>query len=672
MKANIDIDSERSFSRYLLSFAGLVSLILVSWTLVRAQPASQIIVGPNVQVSRDEGFKVAEFHIASDPTNPKNLIAAGMLDPFQRSEGREGCRAYLSRDGGYTWRTLTMPGVPYFQGDPQVAYGRTGTAFFLCMGRDPNLKGTDPNDLTSLVIYRSEDGGTTWQNPVYGPRPQIDHPQIAVDRSNGSTAGNLYISGNVPIHRGRHSGMARDVHILVYVSKDDGRTWKLTDAAGNENSIGLSFNSSPSPLVLSSGELFVPFYMHGPGTRFQSWEEYTKFQSENMPGKDGSFGFMSPAFVRSMDGGQTFSSLKRMVTRKGEAISVAFDSFYALDRSSGPFKDRIYAVWMERHYRSGNSDFADVRGRWRSRLLMSYSSDGGKTWEDPRPLTSNKPFGHEFFPSIAVNSEGTLGIAWYDTRDSPARDPSEGMKGEIVNQYFTASSDGGVSFLPAVKVSSVPTEPLALESRLIFPFFGGLDLVFMNGKGGYGDYTAMATTNDGSFHPVWSDGRTGSSQMWTSVIRVDRRATVTPELVEADVSGDIVGDFGSLLKGAPAGTVELEVRLKNTSKKTIYGPLKVEVSAVTTRPRGAGDAILGPVILNAPNGTDNVGAAFDYSTKLGSHLRLEPGAISEGIVWRIKQPEKFSPIPRLRLKIAGRVERSNAAAEPGKSVPKKQ
>jgi len=43
-----------------------------------------------------------------------------------------------------------------------------------------------------------------------------------------------------------------------------------------------------------------------------------------------------------------------------------------------------------------------------------------------------------------------------------------------------------------------------------------------------------------------------------------------------------------------------------------------------------------PAILNASNGKSGEGAVFDYSAALGNLESLEPGAMTDAVVWRIR------------------------------------
>jgi hypothetical protein len=60
-------------------------------------------------------------------------------------------------------------------------------------------------------------------------------------------------------------------------------------------------------------------------------------------------------------------------------------------------------------------------------------------------------------PAIAVNEGGVVGVAWYDTR----RDP----RGKCFEIYFSASLDGGTTFLPSVRVTQELSCPRAAESQ---------------------------------------------------------------------------------------------------------------------------------------------------------------------------------------------------------------
>src|SRR5512143_507739 len=128
------------------------------------------VFGP-VNVSGDTTAQ-NETPLAVNPTNPLNLIAGNNDWNYN-----DGCGVNASFDGGRSWTpTLpsgfvpgitkytndpTVPGTGLYDygGDPAVAFGPDGTAYFACFG----YQGTPPYGV-ALLMNRSTDGGRTWQS----------------------------------------------------------------------------------------------------------------------------------------------------------------------------------------------------------------------------------------------------------------------------------------------------------------------------------------------------------------------------------------------------------------------------------------------------------------------------------------------------------------------------
>ena len=122
-----------------------------------------------VNVSNDTTAQ-NETPLAVNPTNPQNVIAGANDWNYN-----DGCAVNASFDGGKTWtRTLPngfIPGItkytndpavagtgPYdYGGDPAVAFGPDGSAYFACFG----YQASPPYGVT-LLLSRSTDGGRTW------------------------------------------------------------------------------------------------------------------------------------------------------------------------------------------------------------------------------------------------------------------------------------------------------------------------------------------------------------------------------------------------------------------------------------------------------------------------------------------------------------------------------
>ena len=86
----------------------------------------------------------------------------------------------------------------------------------------------------------------------------------------------------------------------------------------------------------------------------------------------------------------------------------------AVDPGSRYFKDRLYGVWTDAS--SG-----------RNNIRFAYSADKGRTWSDPITVNDDRPPADpsagpdHSLPTVAVNKDGTVLVAWYDRREIPDR-----------------------------------------------------------------------------------------------------------------------------------------------------------------------------------------------------------------------------------------------------------
>src|SRR6266704_173555 len=163
-----------------------------------------------VDVSRDTTAQ-NETPVAVNPRNSSNILTGANDWNYN-----DGCAYNVSFDGGRNWsptlpngfipgltRFTNDPGVPGTgtydaAGDPYVAYGPDGTAYFACQA----FNFTQPYEI-ALYVSRSTDGGLTWQDGVHAKPVQVstwtgngkakgsegqfpDHESIAVDLDPGS------------------------------------------------------------------------------------------------------------------------------------------------------------------------------------------------------------------------------------------------------------------------------------------------------------------------------------------------------------------------------------------------------------------------------------------------------------------------------------------------------
>src|SRR6266545_2543159 len=197
----------RSSQRHLAATIFFMSLLAPLSVTTSGQ--RRIVVGPNVLVSRDGDVAHVESHVAANPRNPQNLLGTAIT--FTSPTIGTETKVYASYDGGWTWTDRYFPDQRQ-QGawDPQVAFGVTGTAYFVTM-----VYTNDSMTYDAVAFYRSEDGGLTWSKPVHLGF-NYDRNAIGVDNSPGRFRGRVYV-----ISHGARGGVNG---AQLFRSSDDGRT----------------------------------------------------------------------------------------------------------------------------------------------------------------------------------------------------------------------------------------------------------------------------------------------------------------------------------------------------------------------------------------------------------------------------------------------------------------
>jgi hypothetical protein len=587
----------------------------------------RIAVGPNILVSRDGDIAHCETMIAANPTDPKNLLGGSIV--MIRPDGGAANKAYVSFDGGSTWADVSFPREMEHGGaDPQVGFGITGTAYFVGLSKGMNF-------------YRSEDGGKTWSEPIFLGRGH-DHEMLITDHTFGPFAGRVYITdeSDVPGSKEMEDLQMRR-RVVLFRSLDDGRSFIGPVEVARGNNTGLA---AQNLLVLSDGTLFIPML------------EYPNYAID----KEAST--WQAVFSLSSDGGVTFSSRRPIAAIHFGGVKVMrkIQGSGRVDQMAGPvfsvdpgrkFRDRIYAAWTELE-----ND--------RYRLVLSWSSDRGATWSKPKPLDPGAPaYASQFQPMIAVNPDGVLAVYWYDTEGFPSRDRFD--------ISFTASVDGGETFFPKTRVSSATSNPFGSGNLRPGPFVrtdrGLVTASFVSGMSRWpngGDYIGMTAGTDGIFHPFWTDGRTGTYQLYTAAIRVlagGQPTTPAPEKAAASLSDKVTLVFDPIQYDRTTQEVLLPVRLKNVSKEALYPPFKVEIKELA-HPYSikAHEEVDVPTILNATNGQTGVGATFDYSKALHDLESLEPEAVTDAVLWRFRAPSAVKTSFHVGADITGFVAKKGA------------
>lgn len=590
----------------------LVLLIVLLLGLHLRAQSTQITVGNNVQVSsahaqEDHG----EVLVAGDPGDPNKLVGCSMIFPDPLTRRMSDGITYASSDGGASWTpTLYVGTGPMGTGDPACTFGPHGIAYSVYL--QPAVK----PEMDDVLVYRSPDGGKTWENPSH--IDWIDREYVTADTSGGKYNGRLYINGTGSASLLEHGLGDQDmgamqIGVSIQRSLDGGVSFRppyKRFSVAPRWVLGMG-----NGVVLSDGTYVAVF-----------GEQKDRAKLASKPPYDSANSLLK--VVTSTDGGETYTPAATISDWYMDYADIVGDSsvvpVIAVDKTRGPFRDRLYVVWPD--FRSG-----------RGQVFLSYSSDKGKTWSKPHVVNDDRAWPSpergpdDVMPVVDVNKNGVVGIMWYDRRDNPHN------YGWWVR--FATSADGGETISPSVRVSSAPATVTFQDQMKMQGVSMGGGKPDSRQKGGNiharigfgtlfsfnGGHTAgMAADAAGKFHPFWIDNRTGFEQIWTAAVSVSGSAIVngTPQLAGlADVSDNVTLDFKNAKYDKQTGELAVDAYLANTSDKALKAPLYIRVLSL--------DSKVGvPTIQNASNKETREGAVWDFTPEIpGKTGVLAPGKV---------------------------------------------
>jgi hypothetical protein len=355
------------------------------------------------------GDAANEPSISVDPTDRNKMAIGWRQFNSVASNFRQAGWGYTS-NGGASW---TSPGVlenNVFRSDPVLAADDTGRFFYLSLlstffddmwrslnggqswtrlasatGGDKqwftidntNSPGhgfqyqywsTAGNNYGTRQFSRSVDGGFTWMNPINIPNSPI-WGTLDVD-----TNGTLFIGG---------------------VNGDTLQTWCVRSSNARDGTIIPSFDlATPVSLggFVAAGKSINPEGILGQPFLAVDRSGTSTNNNVYILASVPPFGFGTGSdvmFVRSTDGGQSFSAPRRI---NDDPVNHAkWHWFGAL--SVAP-NGRIDVVWLDTRNAANNTD---------SQLFYSYSRDGGDTW------SSNVAVSDSFNPFVGYPNQNKIG-----------------------------------------------------------------------------------------------------------------------------------------------------------------------------------------------------------------------------------------------------------------------
>ena len=395
----------------------------------------------NVRVNQDStGNPQAEAALAVDPRDPLHLVAVFWevisYDPQDPGNRQKRLNWAWSRDGGLTWQSRRFENDVY-SSDPLIVADRDGN-FYIETILVPHF----PDDTdASIGILKSTDGGETFVKTAdVGLDRSMDTPKMTIDPASGA----LYVVWtDFAPKRGPNA-----IQIYFAASTDHGATFTAPQQISGPN----SFGAFQTATVGTEGEVYVTWNSNGVTERI--W------------------------LTRSLDGGATWSKQDVRVADVPSKGNALIWPTVAVDRSGGPHHGRIYVAW--RRYVDGLG-FAE----------LAWSDDHGDHWSQPTRVDPfERPGDTHALAWVVVDDQGRVYVTYHSDRPDPA--------GTLRGEYLAASTDGGATFGPNIRISD------------------GLYLVKRFGS----DYDEPAIGGN-RLHAIWADGRFGDNDVFTQSVDLD-------------------------------------------------------------------------------------------------------------------------------------------------------
>jgi hypothetical protein len=433
----------------------LAALVVASTAVVAASPAgatqralvrvsgeSPFAPGCNGAPQTGTVYRNSEVEPSVDasPENPRNLVAVWQQDRWSSGAAQGNLGAY-SFDGGRSWRRSVPPPFSRCAGgtaanggdyerasDPWVSFSPNGTA------HQSALAVNNSDDVSAILVSSSRDGGRTW-GPVKTlarnseATLQHDKETLTADPTDSrfvyAVWGRIQ-TGDPNDPTPRYSGDA-----MFARSTDGGRTWEPARAIVDfpDDSNLQSFGQQIA--VLGDGTLVNVFTLIDDGetmaavqrsfNRGRTWSEPIVIERIDSSVNTPRGGVIDPADGRRV--------------RTGDLLLQP-----AADPRSG--WRTMYLVWQDLRFAAPGPFEND-------QVVLVSSTDGGRTWTDPRRVSGNRRV-QGFTGTVQVDRHGRVGVTYYDfTHDDPSGGPLD------TDHWFTASRDGGLTFSPRERLTDV-------------------------------------------------------------------------------------------------------------------------------------------------------------------------------------------------------------------------
>ncbi len=457
------------------SHIALAALPLALLLQQGAQATAPLRVTRNIQATKEDVDPARTYsapYLAVDPSNDLHVV--GSFVDFRT--GR--CGLIRSLDGGQTWKRLdALPApasFPFCESTQSgngiyhapLAFGRNGTLYYALLGWDTQDGGGRVN--TSVILARSTNLGDSWDSTlvrnnrgkadadVENTRPMTG---VAVD-SKSASADIVYVSYS----QRKPNAVAPNAvpnQPVVSVSTDGGRSF-----ADPVSVVDGAF----TPAVRSDGFAKVTTTIAGPGPTTTTPTPPAGSRAAQ-PDQEANFGGGKSSLTLD-DKGTIYSAWPSATanvatppppgyflsksTDRGKTWTVTqIAPFSYANKSGAPGPAAsLQLAWSSQggpqgtlHVVAEGSDHPEIANL--SHIWYFRSTDGGKTWTDPKVVDDDNKavFAGQYMPTVRVAPNGRIDVAWWDTREAPL--PAT----QTNDVYYASSTDNGNTFGKNIRIT---------------------------------------------------------------------------------------------------------------------------------------------------------------------------------------------------------------------------
>jgi hypothetical protein len=419
-----------------------------------------------------------------------NTIVAGYNDSgaFLRTAGVNFLGAWsfssasYSHDGGRTFVDIgflnpgptgpTANSPNFIAGDPVVACTSPSQFYYTSIFASGQDSGG--NFFNGVAINASADGGQTWSAPVAAVAKDfshgIDKPWLAADPTNPLRLYVTYTDFDFSFPATGTCANDSRLAIELVASGDGGNTWGAPVVIDEECGASLNGVQGSNVLVGPEGKIYVGF-------EFYPTTPDNEIHIRTSTDHGGTFG--APVVITNAVVPNGAGGLLQGGFRNNEFPQLA------IDRTNKSSRGTLYVAWSD----GRNNQVVDISSFTGTYaypdILVAKSTDSGQTFTSPTtvsptPADFDGAGRDQFFPGIAVDSDGHVGVCYYDRREE--------SDNSVIDRYCTVSRNHGASW-DEQRVSSSEWLPLHNADGLINTvYIGDYDALtsdFLLGREGF-------------------------------------------------------------------------------------------------------------------------------------------------------------------------------------------